>query len=478
MQLDGRLLALMGPIDSLPFVCRYLPTGAMDTSYGDMGRAEISTLDPDANNDPEGLNIRPDNSLLISGSTHNSGIETIWFARLGTDGSLDTTFGLGGSIADTVGPSFGVYVEGLSSISDGGFLASVYKSYAMTWDSLFLIRYQTDGGRDSTFGINGRIDILPQFSSLPYSRIWEPLELPSGSIMLVGGYDAVPEAAAWLLKFTADGTPFPGFGINGQDTIHVCSSSPLQFQQLQMLDDGTLLICGAKECGYNTSLIRADTNGQRVATWADNGELDMDIGGGALGFGPVQYLRRMALTSNHAVVLSGGDGPEGNLGYINLDGTVDSTFDANGATEFNLTPDPAVAKGLVLEPSEVVQDGPCRAYFGLNIQDDSLINIPMIVAVRLCDDIATTAATLHDNGAIDEMRIFPRPAWDQITVVVEKPLERVDWFDALGRPVRVSGSIARETYTAAITGLPAGSYTLLVTALDGDHWIRQAMVIH
>lgn len=100
VQSDGKLLlsgftASSLNSDGIMAVIRLLPNGDEDATYGSFGRV-MYTLDGDWT-EAYGSDIQADDKLLVGGLTSLNGTEYLFLSRLLTDGSMDTTFGTGGT---------------------------------------------------------------------------------------------------------------------------------------------------------------------------------------------------------------------------------------------------------------------------------------------------------------------------------------------------------------------------------------------
>jgi uncharacterized delta-60 repeat protein len=163
-QPDGRLVAA-GFSDAAFALVRYNPDGSFDTSFGG-GDGALRT--------PFGGGVaaralvrQPDGKLVAAGQSGATGIPDFTLARYNPDGSLDTSFGVGGRVVTEFGNSDDRILE-LVQQPDGKLVAAGRSnaSAAERFD-VALARYLANGSLDTSFGIGGvvRTDFASTTSS-------------------------------------------------------------------------------------------------------------------------------------------------------------------------------------------------------------------------------------------------------------------------------------------------------------------------
>jgi uncharacterized delta-60 repeat protein len=143
----GRTTATVGEAVGFLALARYNTDGSLDATFGMDGVVTTSFL-PNDSSFAETIVIQPDGKIAAGGG--NLDVEHgLMFARYNSDGSLDPTFGTGGKIRD-VG---GIEIKSLALQPDGKFIAA---SYLFVSD-IALARFNRDGSLDSTFGVGGYV---------------------------------------------------------------------------------------------------------------------------------------------------------------------------------------------------------------------------------------------------------------------------------------------------------------------------------
>lgn len=127
-------------------IARFLENGAPDPSFGSGGRALVQF----GNNSEFAYRIAllPDGRILVTGETFVGSGYVFAMARLMSDGTMDGTFGSGGKVVDISS----LTSRGLILQDDGRFLVARKASLG----GFELARYTSSGAYDLEFGIDGK----------------------------------------------------------------------------------------------------------------------------------------------------------------------------------------------------------------------------------------------------------------------------------------------------------------------------------
>jgi uncharacterized delta-60 repeat protein len=176
-----------GPNDSTDLIiARYTSsTGLLDPSFGSGGKVitDFAGVREYANS----AVIDSSNKLIVVGSIDDNpdiftAEQDILLVRYNTDGSLDTTFGSGGKVATDIG---GVVEEATAvSIDSNGRIVVVGNTNVSICGRIFVARYNPNGTLDNSFGINGKY--IPNFSSC--NEVAYDLAIDSNGKLVVAGY--------------------------------------------------------------------------------------------------------------------------------------------------------------------------------------------------------------------------------------------------------------------------------------------------
>ena len=217
LQSDGKIVVAARPFANF-VLARFASDGSLDTSFGTGGTATADC----GNGTVHGrLAVAPDDKLLVAAGT--------CVLRFTPDGALDTTFGAGGIVSLTQLGTVGLALQPDGKIvlaaEDGGLAA------------LDLVRLGVDGVFDEGFGSHGiaAMDLTPNFGKLEGAALQ-----PNGRIVGVGidnnGGDFT------VARYLANGKADTSFGADGIVETTV-SESEAQFVVVQ--DDGKPLVVGA-----------------------------------------------------------------------------------------------------------------------------------------------------------------------------------------------------------------------------------------
>src|SRR5262249_24196461 len=153
--------------------------GTLDTSFGVGGKA--INVAPGMRFLNGAMLSLPDGKILTAGSGFNGVALSFEVVRLNADGSLDTTFGSGGTVFTNFGGNGDPYA--IARQSDGKIVVAGYHADATTGaHTLALARYTADGVLDPTFGTGG----IVQTTVNGADDALDMLVQPDGRIVLAG----------------------------------------------------------------------------------------------------------------------------------------------------------------------------------------------------------------------------------------------------------------------------------------------------
>jgi len=188
-QSDGKLVAggyVGGGGSAGDFaVARFTADGSPDPTFGIGGKRIVNIR---GNDEASAFLQQSDGKLVLAGHADASAA----FVRYQPDGSLDAGFGTGGILRTSA-----ISVQTLAQQSDGRLLAGGSKSGGSGLPSYAVARFNSDGTLDTTFGTGGTVLL-----SMPESGSWVfygVVQQPDGKVVAAGGTGLVRFMASGAL---------------------------------------------------------------------------------------------------------------------------------------------------------------------------------------------------------------------------------------------------------------------------------------
>jgi len=133
-------------------IARLNINGTLDTSFGTSGF--VITSVGTSMNEIYDIDIQSDGKIVAAGPSNNV-YNDFAVVRYNADGTLDNTFGVGGIVTTDVGGSSDV-ANAITLQADGKIIVAGYAHNGSTYNNSALVRYNTNGTLDNTFGTNGK----------------------------------------------------------------------------------------------------------------------------------------------------------------------------------------------------------------------------------------------------------------------------------------------------------------------------------
>lgn len=197
-------------------LARYQENGDLDPTFGIDGK--LST-DIDGRTDfAKEVAIQTDGGIVVAGSTGVPGLAPDFFIlRYHADGSPDLSFGNEGRVITDFGEFSYDDGDGLAIQPDGRIVLVGSASSPLTLFDFAALRYNFDGSLDSSFGIGGKstIDFSGQFD------LATSVVLQADGKIVMAGYTSVAGASNdfAIARLNSDGSPDLGFGVDGKNSL-------------------------------------------------------------------------------------------------------------------------------------------------------------------------------------------------------------------------------------------------------------------
>ncbi len=297
--------------------------GNSDPTFGAGGK--VTTFIGSSNSFANAVTVQPDGKIVVTGIP--------LLVRYNSDGTLDTTFGINGIVANS-GLDRGM---DLVIQPDGKILVVGYRIGGQ-YPGLYVARFNTNGSPDSTFGTN-EIALATNFHGCCGNNVSGGHSItlrPNGKIFAAGSFSYGPNASYMLASLNNDGS---------QDTFNIIALSTQDYlTAIAVQPDGKIILAGTTYPGtfidysgpslgfarfYYTTYSDGSNHFLPDPSFGTNGSVIPYFG--SLGF--VDYSA--ALQSDGKIVAIGeyGSKPNGykyTLARFNNDGSPDTSFGANG----------------------------------------------------------------------------------------------------------------------------------------------------
>jgi uncharacterized delta-60 repeat protein len=301
--------------------------GTLDTSFGS-GGSVITAAAPNGQDFANGMTIQPDGKILVVGTTQTGAALPAGYdmlvLRYDANGVLDATFGDNGKVV--LAPSTKEdYANGVVVLPDGKIVVAGHSMFASDLD-IVLVKLLENGTKDASFGTNG-VARLAVATSHEYSL---GLGVQSDGKLVVFGEGDVGTALSQdflVARFLSDGKPDNSFDGDGRATMAMGTGEDWGVSGV-IQPDGKLVVAGS-DASNGFAIARWTTNGQPDASFGTGGKVLTPIGGNSEG-------EAMALQTDGKIVMVGGSRASNNVPYSTTlvrylaDGKLDPSFGKDG----------------------------------------------------------------------------------------------------------------------------------------------------
>jgi uncharacterized delta-60 repeat protein len=233
--------------------------GTLQTSFANGGKL-IYPATPGWENAND-IILQSDGKLLIGGYTLND----FFIIRINSDGSLDETWGEDGMVVtDVTGTQERINRLGLQA--DGKVIAAGYSG--TNNDDIPIVRYNTDGEIDHTFGNDGFVNI--DFSGSA-DDMEDMIIQPDGSILIIGSTTGTGNTNGLVVRLTPEGEFDQSFNSNGYTMVDLGDAEV--FNGATRLPDGDIICVG--RTGYDYGLFKLTDEGKSDSSFGENGFLSI-----------------------------------------------------------------------------------------------------------------------------------------------------------------------------------------------------------
>lgn len=334
LQNDGKYVVTF-EINDYTSLTLYLSDGTIDSSYGTEGYSEAVYIFGAK------ATLQNDGKVVVAGTSFNSHTNNIVFAvaRFNANGSLDHTFGKKGIVFTDFERSSRAYAV---AVQDNGKIVVAGWADSQEFSTNFaLVRYNSDGSLDSTFGKNGKVT-----TDIAGDDYADAVAIQSNGKIIVAGivFNTVKDNSDYALaRYNADGSLDNTFDSDGKLTTDFGGDDRADAVVLQ--NDGKIVVAGRAEAffySFDFAIARYNTDGSLDYSFGNHGKQTTDLGGAD------DNVAAIAVDFDDKIIAVGDNGDDYALARYNPDGSLDNTFGREGkvTTDFSGGYDYAYSLGI------------------------------------------------------------------------------------------------------------------------------------
>ena len=268
IQSDGKIL-LIGHSEmsgSVDFAAvRFNSNGTLDNTFGNTGKATADIGNSSGDN-VVSATLQADGKILIVGSSYVNNEWDFAIARFNTNGTLDNSFATGGKTTTDLG--IHDWGNSVAVQTDGKIVLAGYSGTANR-NELAVVRYNANGTLDNTFGTGGKVTIANE-SIEGYSVMLQA----DGKILVSGRTYSDTTSSFAVVRYNSNGSLDTTFGTGGKVTTDF-GNNRSEATAMTSQADGKIIVAGNVYIGstYAYAVVRYNTNGGLDTTFGTGGKV-------------------------------------------------------------------------------------------------------------------------------------------------------------------------------------------------------------
>ncbi len=436
--------------------------GTADNSF-DVDGIRIDEFVSGANSFIYDLALQPDNKIIAAGAIDLGTGQNILVARYNADGTLDPTFGSGGFIYPNLSGD-DEFITTVEIQSDGKIVLGGTVLGTTNGDDLLFARLNSDGTLDNTFNTTGVLitDIANELDDVMCSALQD-----DGKI-LFGGYtyvDAMNDEDFLLVRINTDGSMDNSFGTNGIVQTPIGSYYD-EILDLAIQDDGKILATGyvTSAVGANDyldfALVRYNEDGSLDNSFDSDGIVMTYFDANSASFQEISAT--LAIDSDGKIIVAGSLATESQENFAmvryNEDGSIDLTFDSDG---FFLEDMGSVHEAIFQIALQA--DGKILALGSF----ETNLGVDFILARFQMGGVASINPT--DNLPMFEIYPNPTNGLFKLSSLSNEPIQKIEIWNASGQIVLEQDLIGATSSSLDLSSQQNGVYLVRVICADEVH---------
>ncbi len=315
--------------------CICLPAqyaGYLDASFGINGKTTTSISNDD--DVATCMTLQPDGKIILGGFTGSGTMIDFALIRYNTDGSIDNSFGTNGiATASFDSPNAGSDIIAALNLQADGKIVAVGTTKQSSITQACIARFDSNGTLESSF--NNNIGYYFAGTANYYLFPTGVKIMGNGKIIVTGTFEGSFAGDFFIIKLNADGTPDITFGNNGMVVTPLENTGyPDNSYAMEMQLDGKLVMVGSNLQYFSEGLTFV------IARLNNDGQLDPN-------FNTVGFVRLNITFFGDDIAYNVAVQPDGKIVAVgtlnegtansdflivrcNGDGSMDNSFGTNG----------------------------------------------------------------------------------------------------------------------------------------------------
>lgn len=396
----GTLLLVLSPqpVQAAP--------GDPDLSFGTDGK--VTTNIGTGFSSAKALALQADGRIVVAGSAPNNAPQMedmghqggnnddFGIVRYNSDGTLDNTFGTDGRVTTTFGHND--IASAVAIQADGKIVAAGSNNH------VFLLgRYSTDGTLDPTFGAGGQVITDSGFNGDKGNGV---VIQPDGKIV-IAGYAETGTTNIWdffLARYNSDGSLDTTFG--GDGTVRTDFNNNFDVaQSIALQPDGKIVVAGWSEPLFGSDPLIGANDDIALARYNPDGTLDFNFGMGGkviTDSGSDDFAFALRIQPDGKIVIAGDfyDGTDRffSMWRYNSDGSLDTGFGTGGQILNNFSSSCGGGMSLDIQANGKIVTIQCQVV--ARYQSDGSLDNMFGTNGRVNIDFSGSAIALQTDGKI------------------------------------------------------------------------------
>lgn len=453
-QSDGRIIItgwrnkiLNSPSDIA--VLRFNPDGSFDSTFSSGVFIKRNDFSWEAS---YALAVQEDDKILVTGIAFENNSWDFLLLRLNSTGEIDSTFGTNGMVVTDLSiedKSFTIDIQKDNKIIIAGLSTSQESDFAV-------LRFNSDGSRDSTFGNSGVVITDLQGS---VDIIFSIKAQDDGKIIACGWTYGPQNVDFALVRYNNDGSLDSTFGKDGvviTDIYEDYNSA----HSVDIQKDGKYIVAGYSlhplKTDYDLILVRYNKNGSLDSTFGNRGIVTTDINRNN------EFAWKVKVMQNSKIVVTGYIESEFEKKILTLkyneDGSPDLSFGLDGVVITNIYGIDEEGRGLLIQEDKKILI--CGYADNGNDYDIFLLRLD-----NSLQNLSKSEPTLLQN--------YPNPCADRTTIAFQLPFTSfvsLKIYNILGSEVTtlINEPISNGYHEIKVelTGLASGIYFYQLKSYD------------